>query len=40
MEGNEEGEWTYTGARGESIIDYVIRQEELVEDIKRLEEKM
>ncbi|EZA52870.1 hypothetical protein X777_07989 [Ooceraea biroi] len=37
MEGDEEGEWTYTGGRGELVIDYVIVNEEGWERITRLE---
>ncbi|KAJ3660702.1 hypothetical protein Zmor_005140 [Zophobas morio] len=33
-EGDEEGEWTYVGARGESIIDYGIVNEEAWEEIE------
>ncbi|KAJ3666595.1 hypothetical protein Zmor_002032 [Zophobas morio] len=33
-EGDEEGEWTYVGARGESIIDYGIVKEEAWEEIE------
>ncbi|RYA67777.1 hypothetical protein DD592_27285, partial [Enterobacter cloacae complex sp. 2DZ2F20B] len=33
-EGDEEGEWTYVGARGESIIDYAIVNEEAWEEIE------
>lgn len=28
VEGDEEGEWTYTGGRGNSMIDYVLGNEE------------
>lgn len=27
MKGDEEGNWTYTGERGESVIDYVLVEE-------------
>ncbi|XP_036148302.1 uncharacterized protein LOC118647446 [Monomorium pharaonis] len=37
IEGDEEGEWTYTEARGESIIDYVLGDEEVVEEVTKLE---
>ncbi|KAJ3665058.1 hypothetical protein Zmor_000572 [Zophobas morio] len=33
-EGDEEGEWTYVGAKGESIIDYEIVNEEAWEEIE------
>lgn len=36
-EGDERGEWTYTGARGESVIDYVLGDEELAEEVTRVE---
>lgn len=28
MEGDEEGEWTYTGGKEGSVIDYVLENEE------------
>jgi len=37
IEGDEEGEWTYTGGRGESVIDYIIGDEEVREEIVKLE---
>ena len=37
MEGDEEGEWTYTGGRGESVIDYIIGNEETKEWIGKME---
>lgn len=37
VDGDEEGEWTYTEARGESVIDYIIVEEGLAGDIKRIE---
>jgi len=37
MEGDKEGEWTYTGSRGKSVIDYVIVSEEIREEIMRME---
>jgi len=37
MEGNKEVEWTYTGRREKSVIDYVIINEEIREEIMRLE---
>jgi len=36
-EGDEEGNWTYTGGRGESVIDYILGVEERREEIERLE---
>lgn len=37
VEGDEEGNWTYTGGRGESIIDYVLLEEKGREGIRRME---
>lgn len=34
--GDEEGEWTYTGSRGESVINYMLGNEEVKEEIVRL----
>src|SRR5436190_10590343 len=36
MRGDEEGEWTFTGGRGNTVIDYVIGNEECREKVKRL----
>lgn len=36
MKGDEEGEWTYVGGRGESVIDYVIGYEEMREKVIKL----
>lgn len=36
---DEEEEWTYTGKRRESIIDYVLRNEETRERIKKMKVK-
>ena len=36
-EGDEEGEWTYTGGRGNSVIDYVLGNEEMREGVERME---
>jgi len=36
IRGDEEGNWTYTGSRGESVIDYVLINEELEEEIDQL----
>lgn len=35
--GDERGEYTYTGARGESVMDYVIEDEEAREGVKKME---
>ena len=35
--GDEEGGWTYMGPNGKSVIDYVIGNEEVGEEIKKLE---
>lgn len=35
-EGDEEGEWTFTGGRGDSVIDYVIGNRVAWEKINRL----
>ncbi|XP_029176945.1 golgin subfamily A member 6-like protein 22 [Nylanderia fulva] len=35
--GDEEGEYTYTGARGNSVIDYIIVSRETKEKIERME---
>jgi len=37
IKGDEEGEFTYTGGKGETVIDYVIRERELKEEIKKME---
>lgn len=37
VEGDEEGEWTYTGGRGSSVIDYVLEKEDTRERVKRME---
>ena len=37
VEGDEEGEWTYTGGRGNSMIDYVVGNEETRERVERME---
>lgn len=37
MEGDEEGEWTYTGGReGTVVIDYVLGNEETREGVRRM----
>lgn len=36
MRGDEEGEWTFTGGRGNIVIDYVIGNEENRERIRNL----
>ena len=35
--GDEEGEWTYTGGRGSSVIDYVMGNEDTREKVDRME---
>ncbi|TGZ52029.1 hypothetical protein DBV15_12118 [Temnothorax longispinosus] len=37
MKGDEEGEFTYTGEKGETVIDYVIGNEKVRERVERLE---
>jgi len=37
VEGDEEGEFTYTGGRGESVIDYVIGEEKVKNRVVRME---
>lgn len=37
VKGDEEGEWTYTEGRGESVIDYVLESMEVKERIERME---
>lgn len=37
IKGGKEGEYTYIGARGESVIDYVITEERGKERIERME---
>lgn len=37
MEGDEEGEFTYTEGRGESVIDYVIGEEKVRKRVARME---
>jgi len=34
---DEEGEYTYTGGKGETVIDYVIGEREVKEEIKKME---
>lgn len=36
VEGDEEGNWTFVGAKGESVIDYVLGNE----DVRDADEKM
>lgn len=38
IKGNEDGEYTYTGSRGNTVIDYVVGNEGLRERIERLGE--
>lgn len=35
--GDEEGEWTYIGSRGESAVDYVLRNYRAGDKIEKLE---
>ncbi|XP_011861498.1 PREDICTED: golgin subfamily A member 6-like protein 1, partial [Vollenhovia emeryi] len=37
IRGDNEGNWTYTGGRGESVIDYVMVEEDIEEEIERME---
>jgi len=37
IQGDKEGDWTYTGERGESVIDYILREEEIREEMGYLE---
>jgi len=37
IEGDQEGNWAYTGGRGESVIDYVLTDDEVREEVERLE---
>lgn len=36
MEEDEKGEWTFTGGRGGSVIDYVVGNEETREGVRKL----
>lgn len=36
VEGDEEGEWTYTGGREGTVIDYVLGNEETREGVRRV----
>ena len=36
-DGDETGNWTYTGGRGESMIDYVLVNEEIRQEVVSLE---
>ena len=36
MRGDEEGEWTFTGEKENTVIDYVIGNKECREKVKRL----
>lgn len=36
IKGDEEGEWTFTGGRGESVIDYVMGDEKTRERIEMM----
>ena len=37
MKGDEEGEYTYTGGKGETVIDYILGDEDIREKVERLE---
>lgn len=37
MQEDDEGEFTYTGGRGESVIDYVIGEEKVRRRVARME---
>jgi len=37
MKGDEEEEWTYMGGRGESVIDYVLREVGTKDYVERME---
>ncbi|KYN22487.1 hypothetical protein ALC57_05111 [Trachymyrmex cornetzi] len=37
VKGDEKGNWTYTGGRGDSVIDYVLVDEETREEIEHME---
>ncbi|XP_076291061.1 uncharacterized protein LOC143214209 [Lasioglossum baleicum] len=37
MKGDEEGEWTYAGGRGNSVIDYILGNEETREGVEKME---
>lgn len=34
----KEGEWTYTGEIGISVIDYVVRNEKAIEEVEKMKE--
>jgi len=36
IRGDESGEWTYTGVRGESLVDYVIVNQEAWDKLKKM----
>lgn len=36
VKGDEEGEWTYTGGKGETVINYVMGNEETRERVRRM----
>lgn len=36
-EGDEDGEWTYIGPIGESVIDYILGGERITDDVKKME---
>jgi len=37
IRGDEEGNWTYTGSRGESVIDYILVNDEMEEELVKME---
>lgn len=37
VRGDEKGEYTYTGGRGESVIDYVVIREEDKKEVRNME---
>lgn len=37
VRGNEEEEFTYTGGKGETVIDYVLGEEKIRDKVERLE---
>ena len=37
MEGDEQGEWTFTGGRSSTVIDYVIGNEDTREKVEKVE---
>lgn len=37
IDGDSEYEYTYTGGRGETVIDYVLGNEKIIEDVRKVE---